>query len=69
MSIEELRQKAWTFPDLTPPNDAKKVAEEQRNGKVYEYFQDDSGNVYYETDSDKEWKRKIEEWKRQRKKH
>ncbi|MDE7426110.1 MAG: hypothetical protein K2N51_20830 [Lachnospiraceae bacterium] len=66
MSIEELRKEAWTFRGLTPPNNAKKVAEEQRNGEVYEYFKDDSGNVYYETSTGKKWKLEILSWARKK---
>lgn len=67
MNIEELRQKAWSFRGLVPPNNAKKVAEEQRNGKLYEYFQDDSGNVYYETSTGRKCKLEILSWAKKKK--
>lgn len=68
MSIEELRKAAWSFRGLMPPNNAKKVAEERRNGQVYEYFVDDAGNVYYETETGKKWKLEIISWQRSKKK-
>lgn len=69
MSIEELRKEAWSFRGLTPPNNAKKVAEERRNGQVYEYFVDNTGNVYYETEEGKKWKLKILSWAKAKKRH
>ena len=65
--MEELRERAWSFRGNTPPNGAKKVAEEMRKGEVYEYYMDSDGNVYYETTSGREWKRKILEWEKERK--
>ena len=68
LSLEQLRAEAWSFQGFTPPNGAKKVAEEQRGKEKYEYFMDDAGNVYYETTTSLEWKEKIEEWEKQQKK-
>ena len=56
MTTDELRAKAWTFQGLTPPNGAAKVAEEQRNGQLYEYYADSDGNIYYETTRGRKWK-------------
>lgn len=66
--LDGLRERAWSFQGFTPPNNAKKVAEEQRKGERYEYFMDDAGNVYYETTTSLEWKEKIAAWEKQQKK-
>lgn len=68
LSLEQLRAEAWSFQGFTPPNNAKKVAEEQRGKEKYEYFMDDAGNVYYETTTGREWKEKIAAWEKQQKK-
>ena len=62
--IDDLRARAWSFRGYTPPNGAKKVAEETRNGELHEYYIDPDGNVYYETTSGREWKEKIAAWER-----
>ena len=67
IDIDNLRLRAWTFRGMTPPNRATKVAEEQINGELYEYYMDSDGNVYYETTSGREWKQKILEWEKERK--
>lgn len=69
MTTDELREKAWTFHGPKPPNDAKKVAEEVRHGELYEYYMDQNGNVYFETETEKVWREKITTWERQKKKH
>lgn len=63
-NIDDLRARAWSFRGDTPPNGAKKVAEEMRNGELYEYYIDPDGNVYYETTSGREWKEKITAWEK-----
>ena len=68
LSLEKLRAEAWSFQGFTPPNNAKKVAEEQKGKEIFEYFMDDAGNVYYETTTSLEWKEKIAEWEKQQKK-
>lgn len=69
--VEELRNKAWTFQGMTPPNGAEKVAEEERRGELFEYYRDQDGKIWYETTSGREWKLKIAKWEkeRQKKKH
>lgn len=66
MTTDELRAKAWTFQGLTPPNDAKKVAEEKRDGQLYEYYADSDGNIYYETTRGRKWKLDILNWQKER---
>ena len=68
LSLEQLRAEAWSFRGFTPPNDAKKVAEEQIGKELFEYFMDEYGNVYYETTSGREWKDRIASWEREQKK-
>ena len=63
-----MRAEAWSFRGFTPPNDAKKVAEEQIGKELFEYFMDEYGNVYYETTSGREWKDRIASWEREQKK-
>lgn len=66
MTTDELRAKAWTFQGLTPPNGAAKVAEEHRNGQLYEYYADSDGNIYYETTRGRKWKLDILNWQKER---
>lgn len=67
--LDGLRERAWSFRGFTPPNGAKKVAEEIRNGELYEYYIDTDKNVWYETTTSREWKKKISFWERKNKKH
>ena len=40
-----------------------------RHGELYEYYMDQNGNVYFETETEKIWRKKITAWERQKKKH
>jgi len=66
--LEDLRARAWTFCGPTPPNGAKKVAEERRNGILHEYYIDSDGNVWYETEISKKYDKDIEKWQKERQK-
>lgn len=70
-SIEEIRAKAWTFQGQNPPDGAVKIAEETRRGQKQWYYRTPDGKYYYETESGRKWKNKIEKWAKEqaRKKH
>lgn len=69
--LEDLRARAWTFQGLNPPNNAIKVAEETRNGELYEYYIDADGNVWFQREISKKYEIEIAQWakERQKKKH
>ncbi len=70
-NIENLRANAWTFRGFNPPNNAIKIAEETRNGELYEYFKDADGNVWFQREISKKYEIEIAKWAHeiQKKKH
>lgn len=66
--LEELRARAWTFCGPTPPNNAKKVAEERLNGILHEYYTDSDGNVWYKTETSRKYDEAIAKWQKERQK-
>ncbi len=68
MSEEELieftnanRENVWSFPNMTPPGDAKSIGHVMKGDLLYFYYMDSEGKLYYETDSGFRWKKRMEE--------
>ena len=66
--IADLRARAWSFREFSPPNNAIKVAEEIRCDELYEYYEDLEGNVWYQTETNRRYKERIQAWEKQKKK-
>lgn len=47
--LEEARKDAWSFPGLTPPNNAVYIGAIETKEDVYFYYQDKEGNFYYDS--------------------
>lgn len=63
--IKKAMADAWTFPGITPPNNAKLVTVKEGepgnpNGHTY-YYGDDSGNYYYTTDTQIAFEKRMQE--------
>lgn len=59
---EELKKaigNAWSFPELTPPDNAKYIGSAYRGTEQYHYYIAEGGKYYYETDSGKAFKLKM----------
>lgn len=39
---------AWSWPDAKIPEEIERM--EERNGVIYYFFRDDSGDLFYQTD-------------------
>lgn len=67
-SIEYIKKNAWSLPPEQNDKTLIEVGREKHLGTVYIYYRSE-GRYFYETEKGKIWKQKIDEWKRQRKKH
>lgn len=61
--MEKAMREAFSFPGLTPPNNAKLIGIREADpgskvGKTY-YYMDDYGNYYYTTDKQLEFERQM----------
>ncbi|MCI8409799.1 MAG: hypothetical protein HFJ09_11120 [Lachnospiraceae bacterium] len=68
-TLEHIKKNAWSLPPEQNEKALVELAREVQKGTVYIYYRSEEGKYYYETENGKMWKRKIEEWKRQKKKH
>lgn len=68
-TLEHIKQNAWSLPPEQNEKTLVEVGREEHLGTVYIYYRSEEGRYFYETENGKIWKQKIDEWKRQRKKH
>lgn len=47
--LEQARKNAWSFPGLTPPNNAAYIGAIKTKEDTYFYYQDKEGNFYYDS--------------------
>lgn len=47
--LEQARKNAWSFPGLTPPNNAEYIGAIRAKEDIYFYYQDKGGNFYYDS--------------------
>lgn len=47
--LEQARKNAWSFPWLTPPNNAAYIGAIEAKEDTYFYYQDKEGNFYYDS--------------------
>ena len=50
---------ARSFPGLKPPNEAVEIHREKHGSTIYYYYQDDEGNLYFETSKGYAFKREM----------
>lgn len=74
--LQIARKEARSFPGLVPPNNAKLIGREQRKKDTVNYYKDQNGSYYYDTESSRRFemdmqeraKRRAEEKRRARRK-
>lgn len=64
--INTIKENARTFEGLIPPNSAKLVYKEEKAGDTYFYFMDDDGNYYFNTQSQINFEREMQELRKKR---
>lgn len=58
--LEEALKEAVSFPELTPPNNAKEYGRISTPTGIYIIYRDDEGNYYFDTVRGLEFKRQME---------
>ena len=66
--INTIKANARTFEGLIPPKSAKLVYKEKKAGDTYFYFADDDGNYYFNTQSQIDFEREMQEEKKTKEK-
>lgn len=69
--MEDLRiafKKAWSFPGLTPPNNAKFLGKMEAAEDVVNIYEDSQGNYWYDTESGRKFEQEMQERAKERKK-
>lgn len=64
--INTIKANARTFEGLIPPKSAKLVYKEKKAGDTYFYFADDDGNYYFNTQSQIDFEREMQELRKKR---
>ena len=64
--INTIKANARTFEGLIPPKSAKLVYKEKKAGDTYFYFMDDDGNYYFNTQSQIDFEREMQELRKKR---
>ncbi len=64
--INTIKANARTFEGLLPPNEAKLVYKEKKAGDTYFYFMDDDGNYYFNTQSQINFEKEMQELRKKR---
>ena len=64
--IQTIKENARTFEGLIPPNSAKLVYKEKKAGDTYFYFMDDGGNYYFNTQSQINFEKEMQELRKKR---
>lgn len=70
MDVQELEQaceKAWSFPDLHPPNNARYIGYQRHPTGRYLYWKDSDGKYWYDTERGMVFKRSMEEVQKKKK--
>ena len=65
--INTIKANARTFEGLLPPNAAKLVYKEKKAGDTYFYFMDDDGNYYFNTQSQINFEKEMQDLRKKRK--
>lgn len=59
--LEEAYEKAWSFPGLHPPENARYIGYRKSGTQKYLYWRDSRGNYWYDTEGGMEFKKRMEE--------
>lgn len=65
--LAEAAEKAWSFPGLNPPNGAKYIGSIKGERATFNYYEDDKGNFYLDTDSGREFCKWFQEAEKRQK--
>lgn len=59
--LEQAHRKAWSFPDIQPPNNAQYIGYRMHKTEKYLYWKDSEGNYWYDTERGMAFKEIMEE--------
>lgn len=61
LELEEAYEKAWSFPGLHPPENARYIGYQKSGTQKYLYWRDSRGNYWYDTERGMAFKKSMEE--------
>lgn len=64
--LDEALKEARSFSGLTPPNNAEYIESVRRNGEIYHFYKDATGNYYYDTESGRAFEMEMQERRKKR---
>ncbi len=61
LELEAAREKAWSFPGLQPPENARYIGYQKIGTEKYLYWRDSRGNYWFDTEGGMAFKKEMEE--------
>lgn len=58
--LQNIQQNAKSFTGLRPPNNAKYIGQRKTFNNIFYYYKDDKGNCWFDTESGREFEKKIQ---------
>lgn len=60
------QKEAYSFPGTRPPNGAWYIGSITKNNDTYNYYKDEDGNYYYDTDKERKFEVEMQQAQRKR---